>query len=500
MNPRMTTNRRAHNARWYSLALLAMLAAPVSPAGAQPLSMRIPDELVAAGGVLQAKLDLTEPRPIFTGGGGMSFTDYQEFLGLAVHSPDGDAAAVGVMRGAAIRLRMISPTSGIGASGEYPILTTTLRVPATAVPGARSLLTLSDATFTGPGGTPYAFEIDGGVATVGVPGTAAVIDVTPGSALVPAGATIVISGLGFEPGTRVKLKEVATSNVEFVDSRTLVVRPSIAVAMHGQEIEIEIPSTRQKLVYYSYQRTAPLGRSQDPLLGAVEPAFPRRAWTAAMVRFEPVPAAAVYGLALQNEGNVPSQVSLSLVAGTSTVGPITFTLPANTRAARSLAEVFGVACTSGCTLRMTSSEPLHLFGLSGDRTLDAVSPILPAADAVTVLDFATATNAPSFRVGDPFLVTGVLTPGMAPVTADGYVVLRAPDGTYWSLTPTGLLAGIRPLFQGRTVTGPSTVDLLRLPLPAGAAPGRYQWLSALMTRGTLTPLTPIRVAVFDVVP
>lgn len=500
MSHQMRTNELTGRAWRAALLAVCLVAGTTPPAGAQPLSLHIPDETVAPGGVLQAKIDLTEPRPIQTGGGGMSFADYQDFLGLAVNSPNGDAAAVGVMRGATLRLRMISPTSDIGSSGEYPILATTLKVPATAVPGTQSALTMAGAQFTGPGGTPYTFEFKPGIATVGPAGSASIIDVSPGSATVPAGGTIVISGIGFEPGTKVKLKEVASASVEFVDSKTLVVRPATAVLMHAQEIELEIPSTRQRLVYFSYQRTAPLGRSVDPLIGAVEPAFPRRFWTNAIVRFTPATANDALGFALQNEGTVPSQVSLTLIAGTSVLGPISFTMPANARAARSLAEVFGTACSAGCALRMTSSQPLHLFGLAGDRAADAVVPVLPTADVATVLDFATTTNAPAFRTGDLFHVTGVFTPGVVPAAADGYVVLVTPAGEYWSLTPQGLQPGIRPLFRPTTVTTNATVDLLRLPLPPGAALGRYQWLSALAVPGTLNLLTPIRVTTFDVVP
>lgn len=496
----MRTNELTRQPWRAALLAACVVAGSTALAGAQPLSLHIPDETVAPGGVLQARIDVTEPRPIQTGGGGMSFADYQDFLGLAVNSPNGDAAAVGVMRGATLRLRMVSPTSDIGSTGEYPILATTLRVPASAVPGTRSPLTMSGAQFTGPGGTPYTFEFKPGVATVGPAGSASVIDVTPGSATVPAGGTIVINGIGFEPGTKVKLKEVATSTVEFVDSKTLIVRPGTAVHMHAQEIQLEIPSTRQKLVYYSYQRTAPLGRSLDPLIGAVEPAFPRQFWTSALVRFTPATANDAWGFALQNEGTVASQVSLTLVAGGAVMGPLSFTMPANARAARSLAEVFGTTCAAGCALRMTSSQPLHLFGLAGDRAADAVLPVLPSADVATVLDFATATNASTFRTGELFHVTGAFTPGIVPVTADGYVVLVTPAGEYWSLTPQGLQPGIRPLFRPTTVSAATTVDLLRLPLPPGAAVGRYQWLSALAAPGTLNLLTPIRVSTFDVVP
>ena len=282
-------------------------------AHAQPLSLRIPDETVPPGGVLQAKLDLTESRPIFTGGGGMSFGGYDGFLGLAVHSPTGDAAAVGVMRGSTLRLRMLSPTSDIGSSGEYPLLAATLRVPLDAPLGRRTPLDLAGAQFFGPGGVPYTFDFTPGVVTVGP--VAAVIDVTPGSATVAAGGTIVINGLGFEQGTRVRLKEVAVSNVQVIGTTQILVTPATAVTMHGQEIEIEIPSTRQKSSYFSYQRTTPLGRSAHPLIGAVEPAFPRRFSTSSLVRFNAPRASDVYGVALQNEGTMPSTVSVSLESG-----------------------------------------------------------------------------------------------------------------------------------------------------------------------------------------
>ena len=67
---------------------------------------------------------------------------------------------------------------------------------------------------------------------------------------------------------RVRLKEAAVSNVLVVDSKVAIVTPAQAVSMHGQEIEIEIPSTNQRFSYFSYQRTQPLGRSAHPLIAA----------------------------------------------------------------------------------------------------------------------------------------------------------------------------------------------------------------------------------------
>lgn len=468
-------------------------------ADAQPLSLRIPDETIAPGGVLQAKLELTEPRPIQSGGGGMSFSNYDEFLGLAVHSPSGDAAAIGVMRGATLKLRFVSPTDDLGSAGEYPLITTTLRVPATATTGAQSSMSMGAARFIGPGGVAYAFDIKPGIATVGAAGTAAIIDVSPGSAMVAAGSPIVITGIGFEPGTKVKLKEAVVASVQFVDSKALIVTPGQAVDMHGQEVEIEIPSSRQKLVYYAYQRTQPLGRSAHPLLGAVEPAFPTARWNSAEVRYAPPTANDAYGVALQNDTTTPSQVTLTLRHAGGAVGPLGFTLPANTRVVRSLVEIFGPVCGAGCSLLVDASQAIHVMGVAGDVAADEASPILPAAPQTTVLDVAPVMNASAFRVGDPFVLSVALSPGPVPVTADLYVVLQTPTGEYWSLTPAGVRVGVFPLGR-RTVGAASSVELARLPLPGGLAFGAYTWYTALAAPGTFTLLTPVRSTTFAVAP
>lgn len=472
------------------------------PAGAQPLSLRIPDETVAPGGVLQAKLELTEPRPIQSGGGGMSFGGYDEFLGLAVHSPSGDAAAIGVMRGSTLKLRMVSPTDDLGSAGEYPLLTTTLRVPATRTPGAQSPLTMTTARFTGPGGVPYAFDIKPGVATVGAAGTASVVDVSPGSAIVPAGSPITITGVGFVPGTTVKLKESSIASLQFVSATTLVVTATQAVHMHGQEVQVELPSpSKQRLVYYSYQRTQPYpgATSSDALLSAIEPAFPELRWTSALLTFPAPTANDVHGFALQNDTTTPSQVRLTLRHAGGVSGPFAFALPANTRLVRGIAETFGAVCLAGCALQVEATPSIHVMGVAGDRAADDAGPILPTTPVATVLDVAPVMNAAAFRVGDPFVLSATLTPGAAPIDADLYMVLQTPAGEYWSLTSSGVRVGIFPL-QRRSVATATTLPLAQLPLPSGLAFGRYVWNAALAAPNTLQLLTPVRTFAFDLVP
>lgn len=475
-------------------------------AGAQtlPMEVRTVDDTAVPGGVVQMKLEVTEPRPIFTGGGGWSFNDYDQFLGLAVGgSPD--SAAVGVMRGANLKVRMVAPSNDLAVI-DYPILVTALRVPTTLVPGHTTVVSLGVDSFTGPGGVPIPTLPKPGVITVAT--GAWIGNVTPGSATVPAGGLITITGGGFTSGTvdSVTLKGTA-STFTVVDDNTIRVVPSRAVTMHGTEVLMDVRTgngnggNRQRLSYYAYQRTTPVFISRDALFGAVEPAFQRLSWTGAMVAFPTPTSGKALGLSLQNTSGGDATVTLRLVNGAAPAAPLTFSLPENGRLSVSLAEVFGTSCTAACTVRVASSRGVQVLGLLGDRPADAVDPVLPQLDTVvpTVLDFTTAVNAASFRTGDAFVTTATFTPGDTATAVDAYTVLQFPTGQYYSLTPNGLVPGILPLLR-TTVTGSSTMDLLRLPLPAGAPLGQYTWLSALAAPGTLNLLTPIRVSTFTVVP
>lgn len=479
-----------------SVCLLAVSA------GAQtlPMEVRTVDDTAVPGGVLQLKLEVTEPRPIFTGGGGWSFDGYDQFLGLGVGG-SADSAAVGVMRGAKLKLRMVAPSNDL-AQIDYPILVTALRVPQGLIPGQTSVANIAIDSFTGPGGVPI--QTIGKPGTITVNGGAWIGNVTPGSATVPAGGVITITGGGFLNGqVDVTLKGTPIS-FTVVDDNTILAVPSRAVTMHGAEVLMDVRGNggaRQRLSYYSYQRTTPLLVSGDSLFGAVEPAFQRLVWTGAKVDFPAPTAGKAFGLALQNTSGADATVTLRLVNGAAPAAPITFSLLENARLSVSLGEAFGTSCSVACTLRVTSSRGVQVLGLLGDRLADAVDPLLPALDTTvpTVLDVSTAVNAATFRTGDPFITTATFTPGDTATAVDAYAVLQFPTGQYYSLTPQGLVPGILPLLR-TTVAAPSSIDLLRLPLPAGAPLGPYTWLSALAAPGTLNLLTPIRVSTFTVVP
>ncbi len=460
-----------------------------------PLVLRMAGGSGAPGGGLQARLELGQPRPIGGGEATVSFGALSP-QDMAIHGAFGDAAAAGVIRGTTMRLRTVSPSSGIGATSDLPIVTATLGVPAGAPLGAVNPLAIVDASFAAPSGAPYAATPQGGSVEIAA---ASITDVSPGSALVPAGGVITVTGTGFEPGTAVLVAGSVVSGVQVLSTTRLAVTLGQATSMHGREVTVTIPSTGHQLRHYASQRTASLGRGSHALIGATEVAFPRQFWSQATLRFVPS-ATAVYGFALQSESSTPSDITLTLVTPTSQIGPVGVQFPAATRASRTIAEVFGLSCADGCLLRLTASTPLQFLGLAGDTAADAVTPILPSAEVTTSLGVATTTNAASYRAGDLLVVTSAYTPGAVPAAVDAYHVLQTPSGELHSLTPSGLVPGIHPHARRLAVRTSSTVELLRVGVPAGTPPGTYRWLSALAAPDTLNLLTPIHTTVFDVVP
>src|SRR5213593_1279332 len=74
-----------------------------------PFPLKVRSERATPGGVVQAKVAITEPKPISTGGGEFGFLDFDSFEGIAVFSPDNDATGVAVVDGLRLRVTVVSP-------------------------------------------------------------------------------------------------------------------------------------------------------------------------------------------------------------------------------------------------------------------------------------------------------------------------------------------------------------------------------------------------------
>lgn len=482
-----------------AVGLVAGVAGGVEPASAQPmpLELRFAAESVPPGGVLQAKLEVTEPRPIATGGGSFRYGGFDEFLGLATNSPAGDAAAVAVVRGSTATVVMVSPSGGLGLTPDYPILTTTMRVPATAALGTQVPLELTGtAVFLDGTGAQYPYSFRAGTVTVAT--GPSIANVTPGSGLVPAGGVVVIDGVGFDADAEVRINEVALAQSRVVSSTRIEAVLAQAATMHGRRLEVRNPRSNARTFYYAYQRTTPLGRSIHPLFGAVEPAFAQRVYAQAVLTFAPGAASATLGVALQNIDPQAASFSLELFSGNTRLAQVASTVSGGTRVVRGLDEVFGVPCRGACAVRVSASSPVQVLGLAGDASRDLVTPVLPVLDVAPQL--TTTVNAPTRSPGQTLAVNVSFTPGARPVSGDAYVVLQLPSGGVLSLTSAGLVPGLVAFVRNVSPGSAIALEVLRLVLPAGTPPGRYTWLSALTEAGTLTPLTPIGSTVFTVTP
>jgi hypothetical protein len=452
---------------------------------------------VAPGGALQMKLENTEPRPISSGGGSFSGGS-DEWLGAAVTSADGDAAAAVVFRGALARVRLISPSGRLGLDTDYPLLTLTARVPPTAPVGARVPLALvGGAIFTGPAGAVYPYTFRPGEATV--THGASITNVTPGSSLVEAGGVVTVEGVGFDAASEVRIDETIVTATRFIDATRLEAVVGQAVTMHGREVEVRNAVTDQRTTYVAYQRTTPLVASGHPLFGAVEVAFAQQSMTTASIGFGSIGPGEIRGLAVRNIGPAAVAATFELVdAGGGSLGRVTAPMAANSHAVVSLAEAFGRDCPGPCGVRMVASAPLQVMGLLGNTIDDSATPVIAAPD--TPAEFTVTVAPAEVRAGDGLVVSGLVTPATLPTPVDIYVVLEMPAGQYLSLTPGGLVAGLVPFARRVRPTTPTAIEFLRVSVPAGTAPGPYRWLGALAAPGTLQLRTPIATAMFTVAP
>jgi hypothetical protein len=348
------------------------------------LSLSIADEIQPPGGVFQMKVSVTEPKPISTGRGRISLLGTVPVISsidaVNLLSPSGDAAGAAVINGTNMRLTCNVPSKTFGSMLDFPILTITGTVSPSAVPGATTPLSIDPANlvFLDPTGTPYPEEIKAGTLTVA--NNVSITDVIPGSGPVPAGGAITIKGMNFAPGVDVRIKEVAVSAVNFVsDTELQVVLGAAVPTMQGQEITVtNLHST--SAIYYSFQRTTPIGRSSHPLFAITFPIFEYASWSSA-IYFLPAASGTRYaGLAIQNLQSTSANVTVLLVSSTgATVGSKAFTLPPNKRLVRATTEFIATAPPAGSTWRVRSNVPVQSLGLVGDDSTGVVAPVVPAA-------------------------------------------------------------------------------------------------------------------------
>jgi len=375
-------SNRLISARVFVIALAALFipVAAFPATDAVGVELKIASETVPPGGTFQMKINMTEPKPILKGRQAGTFKSdvFKGIKGIHLYSPDGDVSGVAVIRNGIARFSFSSPLSSFGMDADEPIMTIALAVSKTAQNGQTAKLGL-DPKFSlclNPDAQKYPVSLGPGTMTVG--GTLSVANVVPGGGVVPAGSPITISGQGFQTDTKIDINEARIVSTTFISSTQMQVTLDQDTDMEGRRIRVE--NGNERVTYYSYQRTFPIGKSNHALVAQSYPLFDHTTWIDAY--FKPTLRPPVFsGLALQNmtAGSVQVQLELYSQQG-QLLTTRSVTLAANNRLVRDYAELFpGYTASTGTVVHVHSSAAIQMLGLLGNDDLGVVQPVAPAS-------------------------------------------------------------------------------------------------------------------------
>ena len=355
------------------LAAVALFSVPLPASTPNAVSLKVLDEIVPRGGMVQMKVFVTEPKPISTGRGRISSSVFRSASGIALMSAGDDARGVAVVSGSDMTLSVVSPGATFGMQDDYPVLTVASRVASTTPIGTVVPFTIDPIGLVLKSATGAAFpvEVENGSYTVTGQGLG-VDDVQPGSASLGAGAVVRILGRGFQPTTRVRFNEVALSQTRFISSNRIDVVLGQAARMHGMRIRVE-NSSGPRVTYYSYQRTTRAGSSLFPVLQSAVPLLPTRFFTTARIPL----GSGTTGIAVQNLQSAPATVALDLLSPAGAqMATVTTSLLANQFFLKAATELFQIGYPAGSSVRVRSATPLQVMGVGLSTGGDA-TPILP---------------------------------------------------------------------------------------------------------------------------
>jgi len=386
----ISSSRLVHRggAAWL-IAALALLAAVPTPAratagGAAPgVSLKVLDAQAPPGGVVQMSVALTEPTPILAARALLVFDPLGPVLGVGVFSSTGaqsDVSGTAVTSDAGLTVETASPSAQFGTAAGLPIVTVAIDVPPDATPGATGGMAVDPAgsQWVDPAGHLYAQQVKGGTFQL-VAAAPSIRNVSPGGGPLPAGATVAIEGVGFQPGAVVEIDGAIVDSVTFVSAGEVDVTLGVDADLHGRRVTLKNPDG-QRSRYFSYLRAAPLAASARPLLAATEPIFSPVAVSAATYSAAAADAQFV-ALAVQNPGAADADVTVELRSSAAEVlAASTLALPPRTRVARDVGELFpGQVVPPDASLAVRASAPVQVLGMLGDEAAGRVSPLLPGA-------------------------------------------------------------------------------------------------------------------------
>jgi hypothetical protein len=361
-------------------SVICLSALGVSAASAQSigdLSIRVRDDAAPAGATIQIKVRTTEATPISGGRPQFAFDPamFADVVGIGLFAPTGEVAGAAVIDGNRASIAYVTTTP---ATGDFPLLTVTLRTRADVANGSRTEFTLDPSSLFNLNGTMVSARVSPGRVTVG--GSVAISDIIPGEGRFPAGTVVSVHGTGFNSSSRVRVDDVAITSVRFVSPTEMRFTLAEATNMTAARVKVVNPDSSTS-IYYSYLRGIPAATSSRTLLSMTRPIF--SGTTRSLSTFGPIPAltgAQYAALALQNPNLTTAYAIVLLYAEDgSLIHWSVRALRSGHRLTLELSELFdGVAPPPGASVRVYSTAPVEMFGLLCDEEAWTVTPRLPA--------------------------------------------------------------------------------------------------------------------------
>lgn len=342
----------------------------VTPPGA--MEVRTLSERIPAGGTVQVKFLLTQPRPITSGGSAFA-TDGFNVLGVSLTSPLGDTAGTAVSHNGTLYVSAISPLGDFGTNLDYPFMTIALEIPATTPTGTIFPLAMPDATFQGTSGPLTLTDPKPGTLTIG--GSVSIYGVFPGGGTRSAGTVISVLGTGFQPTTKIATKMKISTPV-YVSPTEMRFSLQETTTMDQQPIQVTNPDGSQ-VVFYSYLRGTLIASPSHALLRDTDPIF--QTTTHGVATIGPLTAMGpgqYTALAIQNPTDGPVAVTFQVQStGATTI----VMLPSSGRVIDDLSTLLGgAAIGAGDIVTVTSTSGVQILGLNADDVAYTVAPFLPA--------------------------------------------------------------------------------------------------------------------------
>jgi hypothetical protein len=342
----------------------------VTPSNAA--EVRTPNERIPAGGTVQVKFLLTQPRPIGSSGSSF-FTSGFDVNGVAISSTLGDAAGAAVWQNGLLRVSVVSPNADFGMT-DYPFMTATLSVPATSQMGATYPLALSDGSFMTALGPLTVTDPKPGVLTIG--GSISIHNIVPGGGTWPAGTVVNVEGTGFLPLTKLTAKMRMSPAVYDSPTAMHFTLQDSATTMDMQPITASNPDGSQ-VTYNSYLRGVLIQSPSRSLLNRTDPIFQLQTHGIATVGpLSPMSSGQYAALAFQNP--TPGPVVVTLMVNSS--GAVTtITLPSGGRVVDDISALLGgTSLGPNDTVTVTSTSLVQMLGLYCDENAGTVTPFLPS--------------------------------------------------------------------------------------------------------------------------